>query len=458
MFKTFINAWKVKDIRTKMLFTLLLIVVYRFGSFIPIPGVNATAMAANVANYDLLGFLNLFSGGSFSQFSLFAMGISPYITGSIIVQLLTIAIPALERLSKEDDGKEKLERITRYVGVGLAAVQSMSIVVTLQNVAKANSGTNIVDAIELFKNSTANLVITYITIAVCCTAGTAFLMWMGERITEKGVGNGISMLIFASIVSSVPDVFVKIFRYWEILPWATVNITSDSVGLLKWWAPLVALVVTLILVVGICLVDKAVRRIPVQYAKRVVGRKLYGGQSTHIPMKANSNGVMPLIFAMTLLQVPAMIAQFWSNQNAWFPTFVSTYFSSSTKNIAGIIIYNILYGLLIIGFAYFYSSISFNAVDISKNLQQNGGFVPGIRPGKPTSDYLQKKSNRLTLFGALYLCLIAIIPSILLNALGIDLLSHFGATSVLIMVSVALETAEQLDSLLLMRHYKGFLG
>ena len=458
MFKTFINAWKVKDIRTKMLFTLLLIVVYRFGSFIPIPGVNATAMAANVANYDLLGFLNLFSGGSFSQFSLFAMGISPYITGSIIVQLLTIAIPALERLSKEDDGKEKLERITRYVGVGLAAVQSMSIVVTLQNVAKSNSGTEIIDAIELFKNSTANLVITYITIAVCCTAGTAFLMWLGERITEKGIGNGISMLIFASIVSSVPDVFVKIFRYWEILPWATINITNNGVGLLRWWAPLVALVVTLILVVGICLVDKAVRRIPVQYAKRVVGRKLYGGQSTHIPMKANSNGVMPLIFAMTLLQVPAMIAQFWSNQNAGFPKFVSTYFSSSTTNIAGIIIYNVLYGLLIIGFAYFYSSISFNAVDISKNLQQNGGFIPGIRPGKPTSDYLQKKSNRLTMFGALYLCLIAIIPSILLNALGIDLLSHFGATSVLIMVSVALETAEQLDSLLLMRHYKGFLG
>ena len=456
MFKTFINAWKVKDIRTKMLFTLLLIVIYRFGSFIPIPGVNAQALAANIANYDLLGFLNLFSGGSLSQFSLFAMGISPYITGSIIVQLLTIAIPALERLSKEEDGREKIERITRYVGVGLAAVQSITIIVTLQNM----SSTEILNTLNLFSNATVNKVFTYITIAVCCTAGTAFLMWTGERITEKGVGNGISMLIFASIVSSIPDVFVNIFRYWEILPWATVrtNNSGQLLGMIRWWVPLVALVITLILVVGICLVDKAVRRVPVQYAKRVVGRKLYGGQSTHIPMKANANGVMPLIFAMTLLQVPGMIAQFWSNQNAGFPKFVSTYLTSSTSNVAGIIIYNVLYGLLIIAFAYFYSSISFNPVDISKNLQQNGGFIPGIRPGKPTSDYLQKKSSRLTMFGALYLCLIAIIPSILLNVLGIDLLSHFGATSILIMVSVALETAEQLDSLLLMRHYKGFLG
>ncbi|MBO4879545.1 MAG: preprotein translocase subunit SecY [Clostridia bacterium] len=456
MFKTFINAWKVKDIRTKMLFTLLLIVIYRFGSFIPIPGVNAQALAANIANYDLLGFLNLFSGGSLSQFSLFAMGISPYITGSIIVQLLTIAIPALERLSKEDDGRQKIEKITRYVGVGLAAIQSITIIVTLQNLAASNSGTSILDVISLFKNTKVNEVFTYITIAICCTAGTAFLMWMGERITEKGIGNGISMLIFASIVSSIPDVFVRIFRYWEILPWATVDLNRG--GMIRWWVPLVALVVTLVLVAGICFVDKAVRRVPVQYAKRVVGRKLYGGQSTHIPMKANANGVMPLIFAMTLLQVPGMIAQFWSNQNAGFPKFVSTYLSSSTSNAAGIIIYNVLYGLLIIAFAYFYSSISFNPVDISKNLQQNGGFIPGIRPGKPTSDYLQRKSSRLTMFGALYLCLIAIIPSIILNVLGIDLLSHFGATSILIMVSVALETAEQLDSLLLMRHYKGFLG
>ncbi len=451
MFKTFINAWKVKDIRTKMLFTLLLIVVYRLGSFIPIPGVDASALQASVQQYDLLGFLDLFSGGSLSQFSLFAMGISPYITGSIIVQLLTIAIPALERLSKEDDGRQKIERITRYVGIALAAVQSLSIIVMLQN-----ANVNILNVLNLFKNEAANKAITYITIAVCATAGTAFLMWLGERITEKGIGNGISMLIFASIVASIPHVFVRIFTTWEILPWSRLD--NSYGGLLAWWVPIVTLIVSLVLIAGVVLVDRAVRRIPVQYAKRVVGRKLYGGQSTHIPMKANANGVMPLIFAMTLLQVPAMIAQFWSNQKAGFPTFVNTYLSPNTNNPAGIAIYYVLYGLLIIGFAYFYSSISFNPVDISKNLQQNGGFIPGIRPGKPTSDYLQRKSSRLTMFGAIFLCLIAIIPSILLKVLGIDLLSRFGATSILIMVSVALETAEQLDSLLLMRHYKGFLG
>ena len=451
MFKTFINAWKVKDIRTKMLFTLLLIVIYRLGSFIPIPGVNATALAESVKQYDLLGFLDLFSGGSLSQFSLFAMGISPYITGSIIIQLLTIAIPALERLSKEEDGRQKIEKITRYVGVGLAAIQSVSIIVMLQN-----ANVDILNTLKLFGSDGANKVFTYVTIAICATAGTAFLMWMGERITEKGVGNGISMLIFASIVASIPDVFVRIFRYWEILPWASIDVNNG--GMLKWWAPLVALAVALVLIVGVVLVDRAVRRIPVQYAKRVVGRKLYGGQSTHIPMKANANGVMPLIFAMTILQVPAMIAQFWPDQTKGFPSFVSTYLSASSNNVAGIIIYNVIYGLLIIGFAYFYSTISFNAVDISKNLQQNGGFIPGIRPGKPTSDYLQRKSSRLTMFGAIFLCLIAIIPSIIMNLLGVNLLSRFGATSILIMVSVALETAEQLDSLLLMRHYKGFLG
>ena len=443
MFKTFINAWKVKDIRTKMLFTLLLIVVYRLGSFIPIPGVNATALADSVRQYDLLGFLDLFSGGSLSQFSLFAMGISPYITGSIIIQLLTIAIPALERLSKEEDGRQKIERITRYVGVGLAAIQSISIIFMLQN-----ANVDILNTLKLFGSDGANKAITYITIAICATAGTAFLMWMGERITEKGVGNGISMLIFASIIASIPDVFVRIFRYWEILPWAQIDVNNG--GMLKWWAPIVALVVALVLIVGVVLVDRAVRRIPVQYAKRVVGRKLYGGQSTHIPMKANANGVMPLIFAMTILQVPAMIGQFWADQTKGFPLFVKTYLSASSNNVAGV--------LLIIGFAYFYSSISFNPVDISKNLQQNGGFIPGIRPGKPTSDYLQRKSSRLTMFGAIFLCLIAIIPSIIMNLLGVNLLSRFGATSILIMVSVALETAEQLDSLLLMRHYKGFLG
>lgn len=455
MFKTFINAWKVKDIRTKMLFTLLLIVIYRLGSFIPIPGVDASAIAASVGQFDLLGFLDLFSGGSLSQFSIFAMGISPYITGSIIVQLLTIAIPALERLSKEEDGKKKIERITRFVGIGLAAVQSVSIIVSIENMA----GTDILNTLSIFGSATMNTIFTYVTIAICCTAGTAFLMWLGERITEKGIGNGTSMLIFASIVASVPNVVIKIFAHTEIFPWATVTTTTTgNVGLYAWWMPLVVIVFVLILIAGIVMVDKAVRRIPVQYAKRVVGRKLYGGTSTHIPLKANANGVMPLIFAMTLLQVPAMIAQFFTNQDAGFPKFVATWLSANSTNPGGVAIYYALYGLLIVGFAYFYSSISFNAVEISKNLQQNGGFIPGIRPGRSTSDYLKKKSSRLTFFGALWLCLIAIVPSLVLSFLNISILSAFGPTSVLIMVSVALETSDQLDSLVLMRHYRGFLG
>ena len=418
MFKTIINAWKVKDIRTKMLYTLLLIVVYRLGSFIPVPSVNGEKLGELIASYDFLSFLNLFSGGSLNNFSLFAMGISPYITASIILQLLTIAFPSLEKLSKEEDGREKIEKITRIVGVVLALIQSVSIVVGLNS---ANG--DLIKKITIFGTSGfgtfMNGFMPYVITGICCTAGTAFLMWMGERITEKGIGNGVSILIFASIVSSVPNV-------------------------------------VLILTVGIVTVEKAVRRIPVQYAKRVVGRKLYGGQSTHIPLKANANGVMPLIFAMTILQVPGMIGQFWPKGK--FNTFVSTYLSPATTNIAGIIIYYVLYAIMIVGFAYFYSSITFNPVEISKNLQQNGGFIPGIRPGRPTSDYLQKKCSRLTMFGALFLMIIAIIPTLLLKVLNITVLSAFGPTSILILISVSIEIADQLDSLMIMRNHKGFLN
>ena len=277
MLKTLINAWNIKDIRSKMLYTLLLIVIYRFGSFIPVPGVDASKIAAAASQYDILSFLNLLSGGNFGQFTIFAMGISPYITGSIIIQLLTIAIPALERLAKEEDGRQKIERITRYTGIGLALVQSIGIVMGLQNQygVVANPG-----------------FLTYLTIGIVCTAGTAFLVWLGERISEKGIGNGISFIIFASIVSQVPTVVVSM-------------ISGVIGGLYKWWILPVLLVFVLVMVSGVVAVDRAVRRIPVQYAKRVVGRKMYGGQSTNIPLKANANGVMPLIFAMTLIQVPA---------------------------------------------------------------------------------------------------------------------------------------------------------
>ena len=423
MFKTILNAWNIKDIRTRMLFTLLLIVIYRLGSFIPVPFVDASSIAEMAGKYDILGFLNLLSGGSFSQFTIFAMGISPYITGSIVIQLLTIAIPSLERMAKEEDGRQKIEKITRYTGIGLALVQSIGIVVGM--------GSGVV-------TSTAWYV--YATIGIVCTAGTAFLVWMGERITEKGVGNGVSMIIFASICSQVPRVVVDMFSGVFVQ------------GYYAWWIIPVMVVFALVIITGVVLVDRAVRRIPVQYAKRVVGRKMYGGQATHIPMKANANGVMPLIFAITLMQVPSMILQFWPNSG--FYTFYHKWLAAGTP------IYYVVYALLIVGFAYFYSTISFNPVEISKNLQQNGGFIPGIRPGKPTGDYLMKISNRLTLFGAFFLMCLAIIPAVLLYLFGLSntMLNAFGPTSVLIMVSVALETTEQLESLMLMRHYKGFLG
>ena len=450
MIKTFINAWKVKDIRAKMLYTLILIVVYRLGSFIPVPSVDGSKLGNMISQYDFLSFLNLFSGGSLNQFSIFAMGISPYITASIIMQLLAIAIPALEKLSKEEDGQKKIEKITRIVGVVLALIQSVSIVVGLQG-----AGADLIRQTTLFGTSGfgtfLNGLMPYLITGICCTAGTAFLMWMGERITEKGIGNGVSMLIFASIVSSVPQVVINIIN-------GTFRIAPPTTGeaAYKWWYGIVVILFVLVMVVGIVMVEKAVRRIPVQYAKRVVGRKLYGGQSTHIPLKANANGVMPLIFAMTILQVPAMIGQFWPNSG--FYKFVSTYLSAGSNNALGLVIYYIIYALLIVGFAYFYSSITFNPVEISKNLQQNGGFVQGIRPGRPTSDYLKQKSSRLTMFGALFLMAVAIVPTVLLKILDIRALSAFGPTSILIMISVSLEIADQLDSLMLARTYKGFLG
>lgn len=459
MFSTFINAFKVKDIRKKILYTLLLIVVYRLGSAIPIPGVNLGAWTEALGQMSTMtSFMNMMSGTAFSQFSIFAMGISPYITASIIMQLLTIAIPALEKMSKEDDGREKIERITRYAGVGLAVVQSIGIVLSYGTV-----GTT-----QIISGTGGVLVGKIAIIAVCAAAGTAFLMWLGERITDKGIGNGISMLIFASIVSRVPSFIQTRFE-------ALVDGTDPVVSRILVF---VATIVTIVaLIAFVVYIDKAVRKIPVQYAKRVVGRKMYGGQSTHLPMKANANGVLPLIFAMTILQFPSMIMQFLKSNNG-FVLFWNRWMSSAptvwtgTASVetsviakanvayAGIqyapFVYYIIYFLLIVAFGYFYTSITFNPAEMSKNLQSNGGFIPGIRPGKPTGEYLGKISNRLTLFGSLFLAVIAIVPTIILNMLGVT--DMFGATSILIMVSVALETTEQLESQLLMRHYKGFLN
>ncbi len=422
MFKTLSNAWKIPEIRQKILYTLLMLLIYRIGVYIPVPGVDANWVSQQVQDFQLLGFMDLFSGGGLSKMTIFALGIVPYINASIIMQLLTVAIPKLEKMQKEgDDGRRKIASITRYLGVILGLVQAIGILAGLGPEAMMDTGW-----------------FNYLTVVVCLTAGTALIMWIGERITEKGIGNGISLLIFISIVSSLPTLIQRLFS----------NV-GDGEGQISFWVVVFLVGAAFLIVLGITFVDLGERRIPVQYAKRVVGRKMYGGQSTHIPMKVNQSGVMPLIFAITIMQFPAMIAEFLPADNG-FRLWYAQYGGVSSP------FYIIVYGLLILFFTYFYSTIAFNPVDVSKNLQQNGGFIPGIRPGKPTSDYLAKILSRITLFGAVFLAVIAALP-MMFNTLT-HTNSPFGATSVLILVSVALETTKQLEAQMMMRHYKGFLN
>ena len=417
MFKTLGNAWKVADIRKKMLYTLLMLLIYRLGIVIPVPGVNVAYISEQVNNYTALGFLNLLSGGGLESMSIFALGISPYLNASIIMNLLTVAIPALERMAKEEGGQKKVSAITRIVSVALAIVQAVGILLGM--------GANAVQSTDIFNS---------ITSVLCLTAGTAFIMWLGERINDKGIGNGISLIIFVGIVADLPGQAIAL-------------LTGVFSGTTSVWSLVGTLVFALFTITAITFVDMGERRIPVQYAKRVVGRKMFGGQSTYIPMKVNQSGVMPLIFAMTFVQFPGMIAQFWPNSGfyRWYSEFLGT----------GSWLYAIIYALLIMFFTYFYSQIAFNPIDVSKNIQQYGGFIPGIRPGKPTSDYLASILSRLTLFGALFLALVAAVPTLFSKLLGST--SAFGATSLLIMVSVALETAKTLEAQMMMRHYKGFL-
>lgn len=423
MFKTIASAWKIPEIRSKILFTLLMLLVYRIGAYIPVPGVNVDYIAEQVAETQLFGFMNLFSGGALSNMTIFALGIVPYINASIIMNLLTVAIPKLERMAKEgEDGRKKIASITRYLGVVLGLVQAIGILIGL------GAG-----AVEPNANW-----FTYITIVICLTAGTALIMWIGERITEKGIGNGISLLIFIGIVSSVPGMVRGI-------------LTELSTGILNFWMFVLIIGVAFGIVLGITFISLGERRIPVQYAKRVVGRKMYGGQSTHIPMKVNQSGVMPLIFAMTIIMFPGMLFQMFSDGGD------SAAYQWYTQNAGpGTPLYMVILALLILFFTYFYSQIAFNPVDVSKNLQQNGGFIPGIRPGKPTSDYLARILSRITLFGAIFLALVATLPTLFTTMTQMS--SPFGATSILIMVSVALETTKQLESQMMMRHYKGFLN
>ena len=395
-----------------------MLLIYRVGIVIPAPGVNVAYIAEQVNNFTALGFLNMLSGGGLESMSIFALGISPYLNASIIMNLLTSgnSCPGAHGQRREN-GRKKISAITRFVSIGLAIIQAVGILLGM--------GANAVQSTDAFN---------YITIVLCLTAGTAFIMWLGECINKNGIGNGISLIIFVGIVADLPSQVIGLFS----------NVFSGATSV---WVLVGYVLFAAITITAITFVDMGERRISVQYAKRVVGRKMYGGQSTFIPMKVNQSGVMPLIFAMTFVQFPGMIAQFWPNSGfyQWYTEFLGT----------GSWLYAIIYALLIMFFTYFYSQIAFNPVDVSKNMQQYGGFIPGIRPGKPTSDYLASILSRLTLFGAVFLALVAAVPTLFSTMLGST--SVFGATSLLIMVSVALETAKTLEAQMMMRHYKGFL-
>ncbi len=428
MFKTLRNAWAIPDLRQKMLYTLLMIFIFRLGSYIPVPGLREGALSSWIGDgttNNLFTMLNAFSGGAFANATIFAMGITPYINSSIIMQLLAVAIPALERLSKEgEEGRKVIARWTRFGTVILAFIQATGLYFALKSSLTYQSA-----------------VLGYITIVVTFTAGTAFLMWLGEQITEKGIGNGISMIIFAGIVSGMPSMIANLWN----------NFTLDSGNIVT----IIAVVlVSLLMVVFVVFVDNAERRIPVQYAKRMVGRKMYGGQSTHIPIKVVMAGVIPIIFAMSILSFPSTIMSFANydpmTKTGFWATILRQFATTSP-------VYMILYFLLIVFFTYFYTAIQFNPVEIANNLKKNGGFVPGIRPGRPTSEYVSKILTRITLVGALFLGVVAILPMILSVTMNNASFYAIGGSSLLIVVGVALETTKQLESQMLMRHYKGFL-
>lgn len=421
MFQTLRNAWRIEELRKKILYTLFMLLIYRLAGVIPVAGIDTAAVASAMSRFSLLDFMGAMTGGQFSQMTIMAMGITPYINASIIMQLLTVAIPYLENLQKEgEDGRKKIAQYTRYATVVLGFIQAVGLVL----------GMGAVHATYMPKW------LTSISIGLSMAAGTALAMWIGERITENGIGNGISLLIFAGIIASL-------FQ-WVVSGVSSFFTTTVTVGMVV--GAIVIIVAVIVMVGAVTFVDMGERRVPVQYAKRVVGRKMYGGQSSHIPMKVNSTGVLPLIFAFSIMTFPGTIMGFWPNSG------VSNWWNNFFMNS---IWYQLVIALLIIFFAYFYTSITFNPIDIAKNMQQNGGTIPGIRQGKPTSDYLSRISNRLTLFGGIFLAVLATIPTLASQAAGISL--PFAASSLLIAVSVSLETMRQLESQMLMRHYKGFL-
>lgn len=424
MLETLRNAWKAVDIRKKILFTLLIIAVFRIGSLIPVPFVDVSALRNSTTSNDFFQYLSILTGGGISYGAIFAMSVTPYINSSIILQLLCVAIPALERLSKEgEEGQKKLAQYTRYITVILGLLQGLGYFFYLKNYN------------YLTVSSTGKTIFAGFVIVLCLTAGSALVMWLGEQIDIKGIGNGISILLFAGIISRVPTAATSLWvNYWQ----------NGRYGV--FFAIIIAFLVVIAFVVWM---SNAERRIPVQYAKKVVGRKMYGGQSTHIPIKVNMSGVMPIIFASSILMLPTMILSFWNDPDNWICKVLQLF---STQGV----FYALIYFAMIIAFAYFYTTIQYNPVEIANNLRQNSGSIPGIRPGKPTSDFIQKILSRITLIGALFLSVIAVLP-ILVSAVATNVNISLGGTSLLIVVGVALDTVTNLESQMMMRHYKGFL-
>ena len=436
MFNTIKNAWKIPDLRKKILYTLLVVIVFRLGSVIPVPFLDASGLAtlmSEASQNTALGYINMLTGGAFSYASLFAMGITPYINSSIIMQLLQVAIPPLERLAKEGEaGQKKIAAITRYVTVLLGLIQGTAYYIYLRN-------SGIVKITDGFAG-----VFAAIVIVLTFTAGTALIMWMGEQINEKGIGNGISMILLAGIVARLPVTFGTVWQYFRL------GLDSPSTnGRFLFLAPLF-IILFLGVIWVIVFMNEAERRIPVQYAKKVVGRKMYGGQSSFLPVKVTMSGVLPVIFASSILFIPQFIHFFVKPAEG---TFWAGFFNAFEQTGW---VYMVLYFLMIIMFAYFYMSVQYNPLEMANNLRQSNGTVPGIRPGKPTADFIRKILSKVTLIGALFLAFVAVVPMIYTNVTGMSGLS-LGGTSVIIIVGVALETVKQLESQMMMRHSKGFL-
>ena len=423
MLKTISQAFKVAEIRSKMIFTLLMLVVFRIGSNIPVPGIDRSVLSqVFTGETGLFDLFDLFSGGSFSQFTIFALSITPYITASIIIQLLTIAFPYFERLAKEgEEGRKKMTQITRYLTIILALVQALGLTVGLFRSAVIDQSW-----------------FSFAVIILVLTAGTAFLMWLGEQINDKGIGNGISLIIFGGIVARIPS---GIRSLW----------TQYSEGQLSIVTLLLFLIFAIVVILGVIEVQQGTRRIPVQYAKRVVGRKMYGGQSTHIPLKVNQAGVIPVIFALSILQFPLTITYFFPDTA--FTDFVTKWLSPAGN--PGVWVYAVFNVILIIFFNYFYTAVTFNPVEVAQNMKANGGFIPGIRPGKATVEYLSRVMSRISFVGAIFLAVIATLPTLVGQLTGMNI--HFGGTSLLIAVGVALDTMKQLENQMVMRNYQGFL-